>query len=45
MNNETQQDAEQNVGAHTEETEIDAIAAAVQVRAGIRAGRQLVPCQ
>jgi hypothetical protein len=44
MNNETQVEIEQSIGTENEQPELDDISTAIQVRAGIHAGRQLIPC-
>ena len=45
MNNETKHPMEQNPAAEIAEAELEAIATALQVRSGIRAGRNfIVPC-
>ena len=42
MNHETNEQLEANLAVELEETELETIAAALQVRSGIRAG--LLPC-
>ena len=44
MNYETTEQPDRNVAAEIDETELEAIAAGMKVRTGIRAGHALQPC-
>ena len=44
MNYETNEQLEANLAAELEETELETIATALQVRGGIQAGRGVQPC-
>ena len=44
MTNEINSELDRNAVAEIEETELDAIATALAVHSGVKAGRPIVPC-